>query len=360
MHDAQRQAAVLFDEIVSSAPELLTERDPERKYFLQSHPISVHSCLRYVSRAYGLDKPLKVTWLRSMFARMAKKHDVTTHKGIEGETAQELFAKVAHTNKHSVPVADSVYARLTPAEDAMLAKHNYLRLMGEPVPFPTKDIWDAQGPPIEVINVARAKGGQGCPDDKFTEYASDVEVEEEGDEEDEDEIAKALFGGSDEHVLVDDVVDDEEKEILSDIDPADREKDEWDHIIAICDEACDEAVLTLTQNDDMLPMPGAHDKLGIAEAATDSPKSTHVARSQDAVEKGGILGKHARRLQRRISMEKIDKKKKEEKRKRHQKKLRKQAAVSDDMSHESHPSGKRKKNLLQTQRAQLKVISLPF
>ena len=246
--------------------------------------------------------------------------DVSKHKGLEGESAEELFAKVAWTNKHSEYVADTVYAKLTPKEDAMLAKHNFLRLMGEPVRFPTGDVWKKQGTDIDAIK-GWFRGGQGDPDDEPQKHGSDDgDDEEEDDEEDDDEIAAALFGGTDDHVLVDDVADNAEAQ--SDIDPEDNEKDEWGHIIAICDDACDEAMQTLTQEADMSPARVAHENHGIAKAAADSPTSMRIATSQLAAGKSGSLGKHTRTLQRRISMEKTDKKKKAESRKRNQNKLR--------------------------------------
>ena len=332
MHAAQRRAAELLDEIIRSAPELLPKSDKTREYFLQCHPVSVASCLRYVSRVLGLDTALKVTWLRKMYARMARKHDVTTHKGLEGETAEQLFAKVAYTNKHSEYVADTVYAKLTPAEDAMLAQHNFLRLQGKPVNFPTDDEWKELGPPIGKIIGETSDADQGDADDEPEDQVSD--------EEDDDEIAAALFGGSDEHVLVDDVAADGESPF--DIDPADYDKDEWKHIIAICDGGCDEALVTLEQNDAMSPMRAAHESQDNAKAAIDSAKSVPTASSQCATGNRQSLGKHTRRLQRRISAEKKDKKKVDEKRNRDQKKLRKQTAMSDDMSPDSRPSGKKK------------------
>ena len=265
---------------------------------------------------------------------MARKRDVTTHKGLEGETAEELFSKVAWTNKHSEHVALTVYAKLTPEEDAQLAKHNFLRLMGEPAKFPTDEEWEEHGPPIDLITGPIAQGGEDAVDEE-------TKAEESDDEEDaEDEVANALFGGSDDHVLVDDIVDYDD--IPFDIDPEDREKDEWSHIIAICDDAYDDAVLRLTQQELASDSPkpahaqssGKHSERDVVDVAVNSPKPAHAQR----------IGKQVRPLQRRVSdMQRQSTKKAKEAKKRKEKQLRKQRGMSDDMSADGRPSGKKVK-----------------
>ena len=115
-----KQAMVLYEEILATDPELLAIIDIEDAYFFQKQPISVHTLLRSVSLVEQLDPPLKVNLARKAFAVWAKLNKTTEH---QGESASDLFAKVARMDKHRFSTADKIYGAITPEEDAKLAKH---------------------------------------------------------------------------------------------------------------------------------------------------------------------------------------------------------------------------------------------
>ncbi len=143
---ANRQALVLYREIVDTAPELGAEKDPGNVYFFKN--TTVHCCLNSVTLAEGLDPPLRVNLMRKVFAVWAKLNKTTEHKG---ETDENLFAKVARMDKHSPFTADAIYAVITPEEDARLAKHCFLRLMGKPIEFPSSSQWKKNGRALQDV-----------------------------------------------------------------------------------------------------------------------------------------------------------------------------------------------------------------
>lgn len=302
-----RTAFQLYAEILEAASEVKSTADPDRKYFLQVQPVSIHNLLKSVCRDVGCeDKPLKVNLLRKMFARMARKGDTSDHKGLEGETAEELFRKVARGNKHTGPVADKIYAVLTPEEDAMLSEHNFLRIIGEPVKFPTDDEWKEFGPPLDVITKNR-----------HNEVEEDV-PDSDAEDDDDDKIAAELFGSGDAYMNVDEVHEEE-----------DVPDEDLDHILALCEDAA----------------------FAVQSTATPAKPKRRVLRAQNSQEGPGAsggkkipLGKKALKLQRRLSVQKATKTQDAEAQKRAKKKLRKGTAASDDMSKEGSPTEKKTKS----------------
>ena len=316
MHEAHRLATKMYDDIVECAIRagVVSQADPEREFFFQLHPVKVHTCIRSVCRDLGiLDKPLSVTLLRKLHAKMARKRDTSDHPGLQGESAEELFERVAHGNKHRTSVADKYYAVLTPEEDAMLSQHNYLRIMGEPVEFPSFEDWMENGPSLEAV---LRRCAQDCEADDQTDAGSDI------DEDDDDEkLAAELFGQGDDWMNVDDVRDDE---------PEDRNDESLEHILALCD----------IDDDVVQPHDACEEQFGAASVDVDahgqmkSSVAIQIASSPDTPTKNAARGKTTRQLQKRLSMHKKDKKKEDERQKREKKKMRKAAAMSDDMSEE--------------------------
>ena len=317
MHQAHRTAVTLYDEIIACAIKagVVSPSDPERKFFFQLHPVRVHTCLRSVSRDAGiLDKPVTVNLLRKLHAKMARKRDTSNHPGLQGETAEELFERVARGNKHLTSVADKFYAVLTPEEDAMLSQHNFLRIMGEPVAFPSVDEWKADGPSLDDILRRCAQDVEA--DD---ETAADSDVDEDDDDE---KLAADLFGEGDTPMNVDDVYDDE---------PEDCNGENLEHILALCDIDCDALGGEAASGE---PAPAASSSAG-APGKNQSSTAVLISSSPDAPGKNiarGNVGKTVRKLQRRTSMHKHDKKKEAELQKREKKKLAKLSKMSDDMS----------------------------
>ena len=140
-----------------------------------------------------------------MYAKWAKQGTTTAHKGETGESAEELFAKVARSDKHKISLADEVYAALTPEEDARLSKHCFHRLMGQSVAFPSTDEWKEQGRPIEEI-VAKARH-----DRVIAEARGGADDEEEEDEEFDAVGADCETDPTDDWVDILDLTSDSEK-----------------------------------------------------------------------------------------------------------------------------------------------------
>ena len=67
-------------------------------------------------------------------------------------------------DKHRLTTAEAIYAAITPEDYAHLSKHCFLRLMGEPVPFPSTDEWKQFGRSIEEL-MPRGVGAVGPDDD---------------------------------------------------------------------------------------------------------------------------------------------------------------------------------------------------
>ena len=168
---ANRAALSLYRELIDTAPELTAGIDPKTLFFFQKQTISVATCLRSVSASERLDPPLRVNLQRKVFAVWAKLNKTTDN---QGESAQDLFAKVARMDKHKSSTADNIYAAITPEEDARLAKHCFLRLMGDPVAFPSLSDWRNRHRTIEEI-IAR-----------MPNQSDGTEADEEEEEEDED------------------------------------------------------------------------------------------------------------------------------------------------------------------------------
>ena len=189
----------------------------------------------------------------------------------------------------------------------MVSQHNFLRIMGDPVEFPSHEDWEKNGPSLEEILRRCAQDGE---DDNGT-VAEDSDI----DEDDEDEkIAAELFGDGEYALNVDDIKQE------------DCNGEELQHILALCD----------MQHDDALKEPS-----GVASVAVDAPgrsessNAVYIASSPDAPSKNATRGKTSRRLQRQLSdhkKEKIQKKREDEKKKRDVNKRRKANAPSDDMS----------------------------
>jgi hypothetical protein len=180
---ANRQAFSLYRGIVDAAPHLFADADPENFYFFQKQTISVHTCLRSASATEKLDPPLKVNLARKVYAVWAKLNKTTTHKG---EDADDLFAKVARSDKHKVSTAAGIYGAITPAEDARLSKHCFHRLMGEPIPFPSLSDWERHGRSLDDV-MARCRGG-------------DVDQDAGEGEEEEQDIEELVDNGGDEAI----------------------------------------------------------------------------------------------------------------------------------------------------------------
>ena len=137
-----RQALGMYREILDIAPEFVEDDDPQNIYFFQKQTISVCNCLRAASREEKLYPKLGVNVLRKVVAVWAKLNKTTDNKG---ESAEELFAKVARADNHLLFTAEKDYAALTPEEHARLSKHCFFRLMGEPQPFPSFNAWKKKG-----------------------------------------------------------------------------------------------------------------------------------------------------------------------------------------------------------------------
>lgn len=76
----------------------------------------------------------------------------------------------APADKHRLSTAEAIYAAITPEDYAQLSKHCYLRLMGEPVQFPSTDEWKQLGRSIEElmprgVGAVEPDDGSGCGDD---------------------------------------------------------------------------------------------------------------------------------------------------------------------------------------------------
>ena len=172
IHASNRRAIVIYRELLNTKPEFRAGVSPEDLHFFQKQTISVHSCLKSTSIAEKLDPPLRVNLQRKVWAVWAKLNKTSSHKGVEG--AEDLFAKVARSDKHKTSTADNIYAAITPEEDAKLSKHCFLRLMGEPVNFPSVRTWEKSGRSIQYV-LARI---HGC----------DTNVACEGGEEEEESV----------------------------------------------------------------------------------------------------------------------------------------------------------------------------
>ena len=318
MHQAHRTAVTLYDEIITCAIKsgVVSPSDPDREFFFQLHPVRVQTCLRSVSRDFGiLHKPLTTNLLRKLHAKMARKRDTSDHPGLQGETAEQLFERVARGNKHLTTVADKFYAVLTPEEDAMLSQHNFLRIMGEPVAFPSVDDWKANGPSLD--DILRRCAQDVVADD---ETAADSDVDEDDDDE---KLAADLFGEGDTPMNVDDVYDDDE--------PEDCNGENLEHILALCDVDCEALGGEAASGE---TAPAASSSAG-AHGPNQSSHAVLISSSPEAPGKNiarGNVGKTVRKLQRRNSMHKHDKKKETEREKREKKKLAKLRKMSDDMS----------------------------
>jgi hypothetical protein len=192
---ANRQAFSLYREIVDTAPHLHAGADPENSYFFQRQTISVHTCLRSASVTEKLDPPLKVNLTRKVYAVWAKLNKTTAH---DGEDAEDLFAKVARSDKHKFGTAAAIYGAITPEEDARLSKHCFYRLMGEPVPFPSTSDWETHGRSLDDV-MSRCRGedvGQGAEEGEEEEL--DIEsLVGNYDDEAVDEWADVLGAGED-------------------------------------------------------------------------------------------------------------------------------------------------------------------
>jgi len=101
-----------------------------------------------VSSTEKLDPPIRVNLARKVAAVWALLGKTTEHGGVGDE---DLFKKVALCDKHGYGTAKKIYAALTPAEDAKLSKHGFLKLMGDPIEFPTASEWEQRGRSVEDI-----------------------------------------------------------------------------------------------------------------------------------------------------------------------------------------------------------------
>ena len=187
--DANRKAFALYREIVDSNPGLYLDADPEVFHFFQRQKISVASCLRAVSASENLEPPLKVNLCRKVYAVWAKTGKTTSHIG--DEKPGELFAMVARNDKHGLKTADKIYAALTPAEDARLARHCFNRLMGQPVEFPTNAEWEEQGRPLDEIMLKIKHVDTTCEDDEEDEDMDCLAAENEVDDDQWDAVLHA-------------------------------------------------------------------------------------------------------------------------------------------------------------------------
>ena len=291
IHGAQRKALAIYLEILNAAPGVVSSDDPERKYFFQLHPVHVANCLRAVSRDYELKVPIKVNLMRKVYAKWARTGNTTDHKGVEGETAEALFEKVAYANKHSPEVARKIYATITPEEDALLSKHNFLRIMGVPVEFPSDADWKNVGPSLDMLMDPKK---QHEDDDVDDEDASDVE---------DVAVAFAAF---------------EEEEGT----------EEWSHVLAICDGTTDELETRVATALEAPPKP--------------HPQVVPVSKKLHDARQGKVK-------QQRVG--KANKKKENALRKRIVMKRRKATQMSDDMTDDANPAEKKTKGSALTAKA---------
>jgi len=191
---ANRQAFVLYRDILDTARDLFVDVAADEAFcFFQKQTVSVHSCLKSVSVAEKLEPHLKVNLMRKAYAVWAKLHKTTEHKG---EDAEDLFAKVARMDKHRASTADQIYAAITPEEDARLAKHCFLRLMGEPVSFPSFDTWEKDGRSLEDIMARLSRYDNSSADGEQEEDKDFDELVGDADEDASDEWADVLEADS--------------------------------------------------------------------------------------------------------------------------------------------------------------------
>ena len=248
--------------------------------------------------------------MRKLFAVWARLGKTTSHKGEEGETAEELFAKVALADKHRLTTAEAVYACITPEEYAQLSKHCFLRLMGEPIPFPSMEEWTKDG---RTMNDILLRGGTVVEEPSEDDYELERDLEE----------LMSDVGESDEEG------DDHSKRlgIL-----AAYEASQGEAVNAASDAAGDEAVK-------------AHAPSESSNAVAHVTKATRATSSREAPNKiceaKSKLGPKSRRLVKRLSDE-IEKQRAKERKKRETKKARKAAQMSDD---DSDPVDKRKRSV---------------
>ena len=234
---------------------------------------------------------LKVNLMRKVYARWATTGHTTDHKGVEGETAQELFEKIAYADKHSPEVARKIYATITPAEDALLAKHNFLRIMGEPIEFPSDADWKNVGPSLEMLMDPKNK----CRyDDVDEDDASDV---------DDVVLAAAAF----------------EEE---------ADSEEWSHVVAICDVTAAELEVRAATVLEAPPTP--------------DPQVVPVSKKPQKARQDKVKQQRA---------SKANKKKEKAKRKRIAMIRRKATQMSDDMTDDANPVEKKTKGSVLTAKA---------
>ena len=345
---------MLYNEIVEASKHVWSERDPDRKFFFQSSPIAVHTCLRSTSRILKVDPALKVNELRKLFAVWAKMGKTADHKGLEGESAEELFAKVALADKHRLTTAEAIYAAITPEQYAQLSKHCFLRLMGEPIEFPSTSEWKQFGRSIQEL----------MPRGLSTQEPEDDDVEDRQLEQDladllsDDDIEPDKSAGGEDNA---DWINVLAKYDAAQGDDAHGDADGGQHVkdapvlvrsprakrgamrLKLAKRINDETKKRSQKFDGLQPEDAREEPIGVASAAVDAPgqsessKAVHITSSPDAPSKNAARGKTSRRLQRRVSMhdkDKTAKKNEREKKKRQTQKMRKATAMSDDMSEE--------------------------
>ena len=102
-------------------------------------------------------------------------------------------------DKHDISTASKIYAALTPAQDAKLAKHCFLKIMGQPIEFPSHCEWLARGRSLhEIIRRRSTSSAEGDPAEPDADLLDMVCSSDDECMDDWVELADA--GKDDEHV----------------------------------------------------------------------------------------------------------------------------------------------------------------
>ena len=183
VHSAIRKSFLLYLDIINKYIEQYPaaksgdgQETQSRMMFFHPHPMKVATHMRAATRLFHLTPPLKVNLMRKAYAVWAKRQKAAANKS--GHDI-DIFAILARIDKHSGSVADLIYATVTPKEDAQMIRYAFTELMGEPVEFPSHDVWEREGRTIETImpRIDELAGGR---------QAGGGEADAQGDEEEEE------------------------------------------------------------------------------------------------------------------------------------------------------------------------------